>query len=36
MRSLEDRDDHYRTMLDEKLQIGNITGLIQAPKDDSV
>ncbi|PKI43096.1 hypothetical protein CRG98_036575 [Punica granatum] len=28
MRNLEDRDDQYRTMLDEKLQLGNMTGLI--------
>lgn len=33
MRNLEDRDDQYRTMLDEKLQLGSIAGLIQAPKE---
>lgn len=36
MRSLEDRDDQYRTMLDEKLQLGSIARLIQAPKEDPV
>lgn len=29
MRSLEDKDDHYRTMLGEKLQITDSTSLIQ-------
>ncbi|KAG9459953.1 hypothetical protein H6P81_004461 [Aristolochia fimbriata] len=29
MRTLDDRDDHYRTMLDEKLQISESNGLIQ-------
>ncbi|XP_068658971.1 probable GTP diphosphokinase CRSH, chloroplastic [Aristolochia californica] len=29
MRTLDDRDDHYRTMLDEKLQIPENNGLMQ-------
>lgn len=29
MRNLEDRDDEYRTMLDEKLQMAGDSGLIQ-------
>ncbi|KAK4797837.1 hypothetical protein SAY86_030163 [Trapa natans] len=36
MRSLEDRDDQYRNMLDEKLHVSNITGLIEASKAGSV
>ena len=30
MRNLEDRDDQYRTMLNEKLQMGESNGQIQA------
>lgn len=29
MRNLEDKDDEYRTMLDEKLQMADDSGLIQ-------
>lgn len=29
MRNMEETDDHYRTMLGEKLQMSDSTGLIQ-------
>lgn len=29
IRNIEDRDDHYQTLLNAKLQLANDTGLIQ-------